>query len=137
MENPDRKKDGRHFQLEEVSRGLKALAKDLGIAVLALVQVSREVESRADGMANLSDIKDCGQIEQDADIAMFLDRPIVRKPDSGYDWNHYARLLVAKNRQGKQGVFPLHFDGSKQRFAEWDGAEPTVAVSKPYSKGLR
>lgn len=123
----DARKESRNYQLEEISRGLKALAKELDIAVLALVQLNRGVEDRRDGIPQMSDIRDCGAIEADADVIAFIDRPIKRNPDLGLDWQHFARLVLAKNRQGKTGLVGLHFDGAFQTFANWDGPWPQEA----------
>jgi replicative DNA helicase len=109
----------RTYQLEEASRGLKALAKELGIPVIALVQVNRGVEKEIDQMPRMSDIKDCGAIEQDADIIMFINRPIVLKPDLGPEWKHYAKVHLAKQRGGRTGYFDLQYIGENTRFASW------------------
>lgn len=109
----------RTYQLEEASRGLKALAKELGIPVIALVQVNRGVEKEIDQMPRMSDIKDCGAIEQDADIIMFINRPIVLKPDLGDEWKLYAKVHLAKQRGGRTGYFDLQYIGENTRFANW------------------
>ncbi len=109
----------RTYQLEEASRGLKTLAKDLGIPVIALVQVGRGVEKELDQMPRMSDIKDCGAIEQDGDIILFINRPIVTKPDLGLEWKHYAKAHLAKQRGGRTGFFDLMYVGEKTRFKNW------------------
>jgi replicative DNA helicase len=109
----------RTYQLEEASRGLKALAKELGIPILALVQVNRGVEKETDPMPRLSDIKDCGSIEQDADVVVFLHRPIVASPDLSDDWRYYARARVAKQRGGRIGDLDLQYIGENTRFTDW------------------
>lgn len=122
----------RAYQLEEISRGLKTLAKELGIAVLCLAQVNRKVEERADATPALSDLRDSGAIEQDADVVMFVHRPIQAKPDLGADWEHYAKLSVAKNRQGRCGVVSLFYQGDQTRFDGWSGSAPTSGRTKPH-----
>lgn len=103
------RKDGnRNLELEEVSRGLKSLAKELCIPVIALAQLNRDVERRADREPILSDLRDCGAIEQDADCVMFL-WPISEQ---------LVGLKVAKQRGGRKGRFGLHFEGCFQRWSE-------------------
>ena len=118
----------RTYQLEEASRGLKSLAKELNIPVIALVQVNRGVEKEVDQMPRMSDIKDCGAIEQDADIILMLNRPIVSKPDLGADWKFYARAQLAKQRGGRTGFIDFMYIGENTRFANWP-----VDMEKPRS----
>jgi replicative DNA helicase len=129
-------KASRAYQLEEISRGLKTLAKELDIAILCLAQVNRKVEERADQMPGLSDLRDSGAIEQDADIVMFVHRPIQARPDIGQEFEHFAKLTVAKNRNGRCGVINLTYIGEQTRFASWAGPAP-VAISRAASKGMR
>lgn len=127
----------RAYQLEEISRGLKSLAKELEIAVLCLAQVNRKVEERVDATPALSDLRDSGAIEQDADVVMFVHRPIQVKPDLGEEWRHYAKLSVAKNRQGRCGVVSLFYQGDQTRFDGWGGDAPLAAsASKPARRGF-
>jgi replicative DNA helicase len=119
----------RTYQLEEASRGLKSLAKELGIPVIALVQVNRGVEKEVDQMPRMSDIKDCGSIEQDADVIVFLHRPIVAKPDLGPEWKYYAKASLAKQRGGRTGLFNLQYVGENTRFCNWPAdQEPPKAL---------
>lgn len=122
----------RTYQLEEASRGLKSLAKELGIPVIALVQVSRGVEKEVDPMPRMSDIKDCGAIEQDADVILFMHRPIVVNPDLDGDWKYLANCHMAKQRGGPTGKFDLMYVGKNTRFKDWpsDTPVPTVKVVK-------
>jgi replicative DNA helicase len=115
----------RAYQLEEISRGLKTLAKELQIAVVCLAQVNRKVEERADATPNLSDLRDSGAIEQDADVVMFVHRPIQARPDLGEEFKHYAKLSVAKNRNGRCGVMSLYYQGDQTRFDAWAGEAPS------------
>ncbi len=121
----------RTYQLEEASRGLKSLAKELGIPVIALVQVLRGVEKEADQMPRMSDIKDCGAIEQDADVILFLHRPIVTKPDLPAEWKYYAKGHVVKQRGGRTGYLDFMYVGENTRFADWprDIPVPTNKVN--------
>ncbi len=115
----------RTYQLGEISGGLKALAKELGIAVVALAQVNRGVADRADQTPMLSDLRDSGSLEQDADVVALLHRPEAAKPDLGLDFSGYALLRIAKNRQGPTGDVHLHFDGPRSTFSPWVGPVPT------------
>lgn len=121
-------KQPRAYQLEEISRGLKNLAKELGIGVVCLAQVNRKVEERADHTPNLSDLRDSGAIEQDADVVIFVHRPIQSRPEMGLEWTHYAKASVQKNRNGRCGVLHLHYQGDQTRFTSWAGEAPTRAT---------
>lgn len=119
----------RSQQLEEASRGLKGLAKELNIPVILLAQVLRTVEKEADPMPRMSDLKDCGSLEQDADVILFLDRPKVRTPGLGDEWKHYARGRVAKQRGGRTGDLNFDFDGQFTRYQAWPADVP-IPTSK-------
>lgn len=103
----------RNSEIEQISRGLKTLAKELDITIIALSQLNRAVENRASKRPMLSDLRDSGAIEQDADVVMFL-WP-VREIDSG---DKLLGLGLDKNRQGRCGEVALHFDGSIQRWVQ-------------------
>lgn len=103
----------RNAEIEQISRGLKALAKELGIAVIALSQLNRQVEQRTNKRPMLSDLRDSGSIEQDADAVMFL-WP-VREFSGGAK---LVGLAIEKNRQGRTGEIALHFDGAMQTWGE-------------------
>ncbi len=118
-------KQNRAYQLEEISRGLKTLAKELDICVLCLAQVNRKVEERSEHAPVLSDLRDSGAIEQDADVVMFIHRPIQQKPELAAEWEHYAKLTVVKNRQGRCGVMHLSYQGDQTRFGNWAGPPPS------------
>ena len=130
-------KQQRAYQLEEVSRGLKNLAKELGIAVLCLAQVNRKVEERAESAPVLSDLRDSGAIEQDADVVMFVHRPIQQKPELGEGWKDYAKVTVAKNRQGRCGTLNLKYIGAQTRFDDWQGEPPSKAIQTAHSAPVR
>lgn len=103
----------RNAEIEQISRGLKTFAKEIGAAVVVLSQLNREVEKRADKKPTLADLRDSGAIEQDADVVMFL-WP-AREMDNGHK---LVGLTLAKNRQGRCGDIALHFDGAVQRWGE-------------------
>jgi len=120
----------RAYQLGEVSRGLKSLAKELDICVVCLAQLNRDVEKRTDPMPVLSDLRDSGEIEQDADVVLFVHRPIVSRPDMGMAWEDYARIGIAKQRQGKKGVIDVRYIGEQTRFANWSGPAPVQHMAR-------
>lgn len=109
----------RAYQLEEATKGLKALAKELGMPVVLLAQVSREVEKRPDPMPILSDLRDTGAAEQDADIVIFIHRPIESKPELNAEWKYYAKLSIAKQRNGAKGYLHMTYVGENVRFMDW------------------
>lgn len=107
---PFTKKQSRQEEVAEISRTLKLIAKDLNIPVVALVQLSRQTEHRSDRRPTLADIRETGQTEQDADIVMFLYRPEYYKKNPPPEEVGIAEVIVAKNRQGRQGTVKLRFD---------------------------
>lgn len=127
MEGTD-KKANRATQLGEVSRGLKSLAKELGVAILLLAQLNREVEKRPNMKPILADLRECGDIEQDADVVIFVHRPIHVKPELGPEWKYYAELIIAKHRGGACGHLDAQFVGESMRFCNWEGDRPSSQV---------
>ncbi len=113
--SPMRQTDSMVQQVTEISRSLKGLAKDLNVPVIALSQLSRAVEQRG-GKPKLSDLRDSGSIEQDADVVMFIHR----EQDENGERNQIAEILIEKHRNGATGVVKLHFDGKHTSFREID-----------------
>ena len=97
--------DSRQQEISEISRSLKILAKELDIPVIALSQLSRTPEQRPDHRPVLSDLRESGSIEQDADIVMFLYRDDYYNPDT--ERKNVAEVIIAKNRQGSTGTVEL------------------------------
>lgn len=110
------KRDGNRVQeVSEISRGLKILARELNVPVIALSQLSRAVESRTDHIPLLSDLRESGSLEQDADQVVFIYREELYDPDT--DKKGIAELHIAKHRNGPTGIVPLRFFKSTTRFA--------------------
>lgn len=129
-------RDSRAYQIEEISRGLKALAKELDIVVICLAQVNRGAMERTNSTPGLHDLRDSGAIEQDADVVMFIHRPIVANPQAGDKFIPYALLRVAKNRQGRTGDVHCHYHGECTRFDSWAGDMPTATTQQPAKRGF-
>lgn len=111
-----RGKENRVQEVGEISRGLKALARELNVPVIALSQLSRAVEGRQSHVPMLSDLRESGSIEQDADIVMFIYRDELYNKDS--DKKGIAEIHIAKHRNGPVGVVNMRFDPSTTRFAD-------------------
>ena len=114
MEGRSRFGDNRVQEISEISRGLKQLAKELNIPIIALSQLSRSIESRPDQIPKLSDLRESGSIEQDADIVMFLYREDRVKPDTPN--KGIADVIIAKHRNGPVGKISLYFDENSTTF---------------------
>ncbi len=107
--------ENRQQEISNISRGLKALARELDCPVLALSQLSRAPEQRADHRPLLSDLRESGAIEQDADIVMFLYRDEYYNKENSEAHNQ-AELIIAKHRNGETGTVDLHWLGQYQLF---------------------
>ncbi len=138
-----RAQDNRVLEIAEITQGLKALAKELNVPVLALSQLSRAVEQRDDKRPQLSDLRESGAIEQDADIVMFIFREAYyearKEPKEGtdkhFEWqnkmddiNNLAEVIVAKQRTGPIGRVDLSFDATTTKFSTLDRHHATEDV---------
>ncbi len=119
--------ENRVQEISAITRGLKVMAKELNIPIIALSQLSRAVEKQGAGSSHrpqLSDLRDSGSIEQDADCVLFLYREAYyasQKGDGGEDVDMaMAECIVAKNRHGETGTVPLSWDGAHTRFTDVD-----------------
>jgi replicative DNA helicase len=111
-----KRNENRVQEISEISRSLKALARELNVPVLALAQLSRAVESRQSKVPQLSDLRESGSIEQDADIVMFIYRDDVYNQDT--EKKNIADIIVAKHRNGPLDEISLYFQASQTRFRD-------------------
>jgi len=118
-----RSNDNRVTVVSDISRALKIMAKELNVPVVCLSQLNRAAESRSDKRPMLSDLRESGAIEQDADSVMMLYRDDYYNPDT--EEKNIAECIVAKNRHGETGTVKLQWFGPYQTFAdlEWKHAE--------------
>jgi len=117
--NPDKHFKSRYEAVSDISRKCKIMAKVLKVPVLALHQLNRGLEDRDDKRPRLSDLRDSGAIEQDADKVLFIYRDEVYYPDTT-DFPGVAEIICRKNRNGKDGIQSLHWDGDHIRFNTLD-----------------
>jgi replicative DNA helicase len=118
MQGSGRDNGNRVQEVSEISRGLKLLARELNVPVIALSQLSRSVESRSPQIPQLADLRESGSIEQDADIVMFIYREAYYNPDT--DRGSITDLIVAKHRNGPTGRIELYFHPERLRFMSVD-----------------
>ena len=118
VQGSNKKNGSREQEISEISRSLKILAKEIGAPVIALSQLSRSVEQRPDHRPMLSDLRESGAIEQDADIVMFLYRDDYYNEDS--EKKNIAEVILAKHRAGSTGTVELAWLGSYTKFANLD-----------------
>jgi replicative DNA helicase len=110
--------ESRQVEISEISRMLKALAKDMNVPVVALSQLNRKVEDRPNRRPQLSDLRESGAIEQDADVIAFIYRDEMYHPESEESRN-MAEIIVAKQRNGPTGMFKLTFQKEFTRFRNY------------------
>ena len=121
IQGSDRYKGNRVQEVTEISRGLKILARELEIPVVALAQLSRNVTGRDNPRPVLSDLRESGSIEQDADLVMFLHRPdYYKQNDDDHEDDHITELIIAKHRHGAIGKIELYFHPELLRFMSLD-----------------
>jgi replicative DNA helicase len=114
--------ENRATEISEISRSLKGMAKELDVPVIALSQLNRAVDQRPDRRPVMSDLRESGAIEQDADIIMFIYREVVYKPDLPEDQRAIAEVIIGKQRNGPIGTVKLTFLGQHTRFENHQGS---------------
>lgn len=126
--------DNRNAELEIISRGLKSMARELNVPVIALSQLSRKCEDRTNKRPVMSDLRDSGALEQDADVVMFIYRDEVYNEESSDRGT--AEILIRKNRQGPVGMVRLTYQGHLTRFdnCDYHQSRNTVVEIKPKMK---
>jgi replicative DNA helicase len=110
-------------EISEISRGLKGIARELNVPVIALSQLSRSVESRHPQIPQLADLRESGSIEQDADVVAFIYREDYYNPET--ERKNIADIFIKKHRNGPTGAVELYFDREKQRFRTLDSRKAT------------
>jgi len=118
--------ENRVQEISEISRGLKAIARELNVPVIALSQLSRSVESRSPQIPQLADLRESGSIEQDADVVAFIYREDYYNPET--DRKNITDILIKKHRNGPTGNIELYFDKERQRFKSLDKRQASTNV---------
>lgn len=135
----DSKSDNRQTEVSDISRKMKILAKEINVPVILLSQLSRAVEQRQGKMPMLSDLRESGAIEQDADIVMFIHRPDPPTPASTEEpqekpKDYTVQLVIAKHRNGELANIPLAWVGSRVSFANLAGDANKKSIEDAYEK---
>lgn len=124
--NNKRANMNREQELSAISRTLKQIAKECNIPLVVLSQLSRQVESRQDKRPMLSDLRESGSLEQDADVVVFLYRPEyygIEQTENGSSTAGFAEFIVAKQRNGGTGIVPVKFQNETMHYTEWNEQE--------------
>jgi replicative DNA helicase len=147
MSAPNSSKDGRQNEVAAISRGIKALARELNVPIVCLSQLNRGPESRGDNRPRMSDLRESGSIEQDADVVMLLHREAYYHvgdkawEEENQDKLNLTELIIAKQRNGPTDVVKLTWDNRVTRFRSYarhpggNGLPPAFSVSGPGSGG--
>jgi replicative DNA helicase len=114
--NNQGRNENRQQEISFISRSIKGLARELNVPILALSQLSRQVESRHDKRPMLSDLRESGSIEQDADVVLFIYRDEVYNPDT--EFPNIAEIIVSKHRSGPTGIFSVYFKKHLAQFVD-------------------
>ena len=134
----DEKSDNRQTEVANISRQLKILAKEINVPVIALCQLNRSVEQRDDGKPGrpvLSDLRESGSIEQDADMVWFIHRDMTKNEfEKDPNQSYTAEIIIAKFRNGQTGSVYLKWDGSRTSFANLEKDENEQSLVKIYEQ---
>jgi replicative DNA helicase len=122
-------------QVTEITRGLKGLARELNVPLLAISQLSRSVDQRDHKVPKLFDLRESGSIEQDADVVLFIYRKDRDRIDAPPEEQNLVQVSIAKHRNGPLGIFQLMFDSERVTFRTIDRkyseyADETAGVSE-------
>jgi len=117
VDGGERRPDARHLEVAEITKGLRQLAKELSVPVLALAQLNRQSESRKTNLPLLSDLRESGSIEQDADVVVFVHRPEYYNKDDK-ELEGLAQIIVAKQRNGPTGTVEVRYDAPRMYFED-------------------
>ena len=126
VQGSNRRNGSREQEISEISRSLKVLAKEIGVPVVALSQLSRAAEQRQDHRPMLSDLRESGAIEQDADLVLFIHRPEyygITQDENGNPLQGIAEIIIAKHRNGAVGDVQLRFAKEQAKFYDLDDQE--------------
>ena len=127
--------DNRNQEIEKITRGLKSLAKELDIPIIALSQLSRKCEERQNKRPLNSDLRESGAIEQDADVILFIYRDEEYNPNSADKGT--AEVIIGKNRQGQTGMVRMSYQGCFTRFNDLDGSwQPEYRETPKKRRGM-
>jgi replicative DNA helicase len=121
MQNPNSSTGNRVQEISQITRSLKIIAREFNVPVIALSQLSRNVENRIDNKPILSDLRESGSIEQDADLVLMLHRnKIINAPTQENEGSYLTELIIAKQRNGPTGTVKLLFDQKQTKFSDFE-----------------
>ena len=129
--NSSKGSDNRVQEISEISRGLKAIARELNVPVIALSQLSRSVENRHPQIPQLADLRESGSIEQDADVVMFIYREDYYNPET--DRQNISDILIRKHRNGPTGGVELYFNPERLQFMNMDRSHEIADAGEVFS----
>jgi replicative DNA helicase len=129
--NSSKGSDNRVQEISEISRGLKAIAREMNVPVIALSQLSRSVENRHPQIPQLADLRESGSIEQDADVVMFIYREDYYNPET--DRQNISDILIRKHRNGPTGGVELFFNPERLQFMSMDRSHDNADAGQVFS----